>query len=69
MALIVLHPNNKNYIRYKLNRLEEEVEEMVEARRRAVQKGGGKIVLFADADADAEAEADVPLPKNMFIED
>jgi hypothetical protein len=47
MALIVLHPNNKNYIRYKLNRLEEEIEEMVEARRKAVKEGKGAVVSFS----------------------
>jgi hypothetical protein len=46
MALVVLHPNNKNYKRYKLNRLEEEIEGMVEARLRAVKEGKGKIIVF-----------------------
>ena len=75
MALIVLHPNNKNYIRYKLNRLEEEIEEMVEARRQAVKGGLGKVVVFghADADVDPETKPKVPLdqriPSKMLIED
>lgn len=48
MALVVLHPNNKNYKRYKLNRLEEEVDEMMECRRRAVQAGLPRPVLFEE---------------------
>lgn len=46
MALVVLHPDNKNYKKYRLNRLEEEVEEMMECRRRAVKEGLGRIVVF-----------------------
>ena len=45
MALVVLHPNNKNYRRYKLNRLEDEIEGMMEARRAAVAAGSGIIRL------------------------
>ena len=36
MYLIVLHPNNKNYRRIRLNRLEQEVFDMLECRKRAV---------------------------------
>jgi hypothetical protein len=50
MALVVLHPNNKSYKRFKLNRLEDEVEEMMECRRRAVKQGQGKMVLFEDVE-------------------
>jgi hypothetical protein len=46
MALVVLHPNNTNYRRYKLNRLEDEIEEMMECRRRAVKEGLGRHVVF-----------------------
>lgn len=46
MALIVLHPNNKNYKRYKLNRLDTEIEDMMNARRRGI--ASGKIVAFED---------------------
>ena len=54
MALIVLHPNNKNYKRYKLNRLDKEVEDILEARRRAVKEGKGKIYIF-----DKEPEEEI----------
>ena len=46
MALVVLHPNNNNYKRFKLNRLEDEVEEMMECRRLAVLEGKGKVAIM-----------------------
>jgi len=36
MYLIVLHPDNKTYRRYPLNRLDEEIEDILEARRLSV---------------------------------
>jgi len=36
MALIILHPNNKNYKKYILNRLDEEIEGILESRRNAI---------------------------------
>jgi hypothetical protein len=62
MALIVLHPNNNNFVKYKLNRLEDEIEEMIASRRRAVLEGRGRVVLFNTPahveEAEAKAEAD-----------
>ena len=46
MALIVLHPDNKNYRRIKLNRLEDEVEDMLACRLRALAAGGEAAVLL-----------------------
>jgi len=46
MALIVLHPNNKNYEKHVLPRLDEEIEEMIECRKRAVK--GNAIVNFKE---------------------
>ena len=63
MALIVLHPNNKNYRRFKLNRLEDEIEEMVETRRKAVSEGAGNVVVF-----DKNQPMFVPKPR-LLIED
>ena len=57
MALIVLHPNNKNYKRYKLNHLDDEVEEIMKARLRAVKEGLGRIYAFEEP------------KKRMLIED
>jgi len=60
MALIVLHPNNKNYKRYVLNRLDDEIEAMVESRRRAVKEGLGKIVVFESHSEPDEPEDEQP---------
>jgi len=65
MALIVLHPNNSSYRRYKLNRLEEEIEGIIECRRRAVAQGKGAVVVFEEAEAEAEA----PIFTKMMIQD
>jgi hypothetical protein len=80
MALIVLHPNKSNYKRYVLNRLDQEVEEILEARRRAVKEGKGKIYIFnkeesasasasAEAKAEAEAEAESLQFTNCMLSD
>lgn len=55
MALVIMHPNNKNYKRYKLNRLDDEIEGVIEARRRAVAEGKGRVAVF-DLSAGADAE-------------
>jgi hypothetical protein len=39
MYLIICHPNNKNYIRMRLNRLQDEVEGMLDCRKRAIEEG------------------------------
>jgi hypothetical protein len=44
MALVIMHPNNTNYRKYVLNRLDDEVEGMVESRRLGV--AAGKITVF-----------------------
>jgi len=46
MALVIMHPNNANYKRYKLNRLDDEIEAVIEARRAAVARGKGEIAYF-----------------------
>jgi hypothetical protein len=38
MYLIICHPNNNNYIRMRLNRLQEEVEAMLACRKRALDE-------------------------------
>ncbi len=57
MALVVLHPNNNSYKKYVLNRLEDEVEGMIAARRQAVKEGLGKLVVW---DSDSEEEDAAP---------
>lgn len=38
MYLVIMHPNNTNFKRYRLNRLEEEVEGMLECRKMAIER-------------------------------
>jgi hypothetical protein len=49
MYIMIFHPDNDNFKRYKLNRLDDEVEDMVAARLRAVKDGCRKIVKFDEA--------------------
>jgi hypothetical protein len=46
MYIMIFHPDNDNFKRYKLNRLDDEVEGMIAARLKAVREGGAKIVKF-----------------------
>ena len=46
LYLVVLHPDNDTYLRVKLNRLEEEVEDMLECRLRALKAGSSQPVLL-----------------------
>jgi hypothetical protein len=48
LALVILHPNNKNYQLIKVNRMEDEVLEMLECRRRAVKAGCKVPVIFPE---------------------
>jgi hypothetical protein len=52
MYLIILHPENNNFLRMKLNRLEEEIEQMMEARLRAVKGGCKQNVLLPYPDCE-----------------
>jgi ATP-dependent exoDNAse (exonuclease V) beta subunit len=56
MYLVILHPNNKNYRRIRLNRLEQEVLDMLDCRKRALRtKSKSPIVI--------------PLPACAMIDD
>jgi hypothetical protein len=58
MYIMIFHPDNDNYKRYKLNRLDDEVKAMVEARLRAVKAGCKQIVKFDEAPAATGGAAD-----------
>jgi hypothetical protein len=67
MALVVLHPNNRTYHKYVLNRLTDEIEGMVDARRRAVAAGGGAKVIFEKVEDEHDVK---PVKfKGMMISD
>jgi hypothetical protein len=57
LYLVILHPDNPSYRRMRLNILEDEVEDMIEARRRAV-KAGCKVPVILPV-----PEAPEPLPE------
>ncbi len=46
MYTVIFHPDNNTYKRFRLNRLEEEVQGMLEARLRAVRQGQGQVVVI-----------------------
>jgi ATP-dependent exoDNAse (exonuclease V) beta subunit len=46
LAIVILHPNNKNYQIFKLNILDDEVQDMLDARKLAIQMGSKKPVEF-----------------------
>ena len=50
MYLLVLHPDNKNYKRVRLNRMDDEVEAMLECRLRSVKAGSKAVVILPSAD-------------------
>lgn len=46
LYLIILHPDNTNYRRLRLNILEEEVQDMLACRKRAIEEGSKSMVLL-----------------------
>jgi hypothetical protein len=70
MALVVLHPNNKTYHKYVLNRLTDEIEGMVEARRRAVREGCKEKIILEKVSHEEEYEPKAKKFKGcMMLED
>jgi ATP-dependent exoDNAse (exonuclease V) beta subunit len=54
LYLVILHPNNPNYRRIRLNRLEKEVLDMLECRTRAVKAGGKQTILLPMPDCQMD---------------
>ena len=52
LCIVILHPNNENYQMFKLNLLDDEIQAMLDCRRRAVEAGLSKEtpVLFPDTE-------------------
>jgi len=46
LAIVIFHPNNSNYQIFKLNILDDEIQDMLDARMRSVLKGSKKAVEF-----------------------
>jgi hypothetical protein len=53
MYIVIFHPDNTNYKRFKLNRLDDEVNDMVACRLRAVRNGCRSVVEFEPATGPA----------------
>ena len=71
MYLVILHPDNKSYKRMRLNKLDDEVADMIEARRRAVAEGCKQSVILplpvAHADADTDECSDTEVNRGCMI--
>ena len=61
LYLVILHPDNPSYRRMRLNILEDEVEDMMECRRRAVELGCKQSVILPIP----EDPADEPKEKEL----
>lgn len=46
LCIVILHPNNDNYQMFKLNLLDEEIQDMLECRRRSIASQSKEPVLF-----------------------
>jgi PD-(D/E)XK nuclease superfamily len=57
LYLVILHPDNSSYRRMRLNIMDDEVEDMIECRRRAVAAGGrDAVILPVPLEAELTAE-------------
>jgi hypothetical protein len=56
MYLIICHPDNKNYRRMRLNRLDQEIEDMLACRKRALDEKAGVPVLLPIGSGAAEED-------------
>jgi hypothetical protein len=43
MYIMIFHPDNDNFKRYRLNRMDDEVNKMIAERLQVVQSGGKKV--------------------------
>jgi ATP-dependent exoDNAse (exonuclease V) beta subunit len=48
LCIIIMHPNNKNYQKFKLHLLDDEIQDMLDARKRALDAGSKEPVLFEE---------------------
>ena len=55
LCIVIFHPNNTNYQKFKLNILDDEIEDMLDCRKRAIETGSNllqspKHVVFPDTE-------------------
>ena len=63
LYIVILHPDNTSYRRMRLNIMEDEVEDMIECRRKAVECGKGTVILPT---VEYEKEKGKPLAEFSF---
>lgn len=66
LYLVILHPENKQYRRLRLNILEEEVQDMLACRLRAVQEKSKQMVILplpGGGHGEHDSEEETPVPK------
>jgi hypothetical protein len=69
LYLIILHPDNTNYRRLRLNILTDEVKDMLNCRLRAIQTKSSSAVLLPMPDSVEEEEDTVAITTPAFVED
>jgi hypothetical protein len=70
LYLIILHPDNKNYRRLRLNMLGDEVQAMLDCRKRALLTNSTSSVLLPMPSSDDDEEDHKPTSKGFsFVED
>ena len=50
LCIIIMHPNNTNYQKFKLNILDDEIQDMLDCRKRSIEAGSKEPVQFEDAE-------------------
>jgi hypothetical protein len=65
LYIVIMHPNNNNYQRYKLNFMPDEVQAMLKCRLAAVKAGSKERVIIEDIAEMSEAEVE----KECMIEE
>ena len=66
LYLVIIHPDNPSYRRMRLNILEDEVEDMIECRRRAVAEGCKASVILPVPEEAEPLEKGKPLAEFSF---
>ena len=66
MYLVILHPDNKSYRRMRLNRLDDEIEDMIDARLRAVKEGSTAPVIIPLPEEDELQNDKTDYSKSLF---
>ena len=56
LYIVIFHPNNENYQKFKLNILDDEIQAMLDCRKRAVNSGQNKAVEFPDTECLLEED-------------